>query len=86
MSDNLWTYSTMPAGIPVQCFTNLDGYERERWPTHMACRPTQGDCVEARSGKTLKVVRVTHAERAVLGPGGVDTGERAPYLKVELHR
>jgi hypothetical protein len=29
-----------------------------------------GDCVEAESGKTLKVVRVIHAERPARGPGG----------------
>lgn len=83
----MWEYSTTPAGIPVQCFTNLDGYERERWPQTMACRPQLGDAVESVSGKVLKVVRVTHAVTALRDAAtGIAVGGFAPCLKVELHK
>ena len=45
----------------ARCRTNLDGYENELWPTEFLALPRNGDCVQARSGKYLKVCRVTHA-------------------------
>jgi len=64
--------------VRVSCFTNLDNYEREEWPKEMVCAPRSGDRVEARSGKVLKVVGVTHT----MTHGGM----REPYLRVELWR
>jgi len=57
------------------CVTNLDGFKDENWPTKFSCKPGAGDCVEAASGKMLRVVSVTHRIR----PNG------DPALRVELH-
>lgn len=80
----MWTYETHPAGIPVKCSTNLDDFTGEKWPRLMACRPQVGDSVAAASGKTLKVVRIIHGERAVKGSDGQNTGAYEPYVEVEL--
>jgi hypothetical protein len=67
--------------IHVRCFTNLDDYSREIWPTEMCVRPMIGDRVAAASGRTLKVVRVDHCMTNLRPPDGRST----PYLVVELH-
>lgn len=62
------------------CRTNLDGYESEQWPTIFAAVPRVGECVQAKSGKRLKVARVTHA---VVEDSFLQTGQR-PDIEVEL--
>jgi hypothetical protein len=49
--------------IKVVCTTNLDDYRHTLWPTVMATLPNKGDRVRSQSGKTLKVVGITHSER-----------------------
>lgn len=65
--------------IPVRCYTNLDGYERTVWPSHMVALPHVGDGVEGRGGPCerprLRVTSITHT---------MDDG--APVVRVELHR
>lgn len=48
------------------CRTNLDNFERETWPTNFCAVPRIGERVSAHSGKTLKVVSITHAEQVNL--------------------
>lgn len=47
--------------IKVICQTNLDDYQKEYWPDFMSCRPQLGDWVRSRSGRELKIVKITHA-------------------------
>ena len=61
------------------CRTNLDGYEREEWPTHFVAVPRRGERVAAKSGKHLAVVGVTHAG------GTAGQGPNDPYILVELN-
>lgn len=69
--------------IEVRCHTNIDKFKREKWPTVMACRPVEGDRVEAESGAYLYVCGVTHA----VGKKDNFDSDLAgkPFLKVELH-
>jgi len=46
--------------IKGYCFTNLDGYDREEWPKEFVAVPLQGDWVGAKSGRILRVVKITH--------------------------
>jgi len=62
--------------IKARCFTNLDEYDRETWPTVFVTVPRIGERVEAESGRSLKVVCVTHC---LPQPD-------QPRLKIELHR
>ncbi|KKM02688.1 hypothetical protein LCGC14_1781920 [marine sediment metagenome] len=73
----------MFSSIPVICFTNLDDYSREDWPTEFSCRPMVGDVVQSCGGKELKVVRVTHRASPLDCSGRLDL---RPHLKVELHK
>ena len=67
--------------IMVTCFTNLDDFRGERWPTRLTCKPVVGEKVRARSGKQLTIVAITHVERFN------DTlGETENYLEIELHK
>lgn len=62
--------------IRGRCFTNLDEYHRETWPTAFAAVPRIGERVEAESGRALKVVSVTH----------IEPKRDEPRIKVELHK
>ena len=61
--------------ITGRCHTNLDDYNRDKWPTVFLCRPQVGDTVESKRGRTLKIVQITHSMNNV--------GE--PLLFIELH-
>lgn len=67
--------------IPAACFTNLDDYKHEKWPTTFPAVPHRGQRVQAESGKTLKIVNITWVAVAAHG----DTSQRT-YMRVELHR
>lgn len=45
--------------IEVRCFTNLDEYKREEWPTKLPGVPVVGHWMSARSGKLLAIVNIT---------------------------
>ena len=65
--------------IKGHCFTNLDDYQKEDWPKMFVALPREGDWVEAKSRKRLRVCKVTHMELT-----SVDTGISGPFIKVEL--
>ncbi len=65
--------------IKGSCFTNLDGYSFERWPRYFVAVPRVGECVQAKSGRTLRVCRVTHCHDDEEYEGVI-----APEIKVEL--
>lgn len=58
--------------IKIHCFTNLDEYTREEWPTELPCVPVVGQGMAARSRKRLRIVAVTWQHDGT--------------LEVELHR
>jgi hypothetical protein len=65
--------------IRAICFTNLDGYSSEVWPDEFVAVPRPGEWVQAKSGKVLTVVKVTHGMKPL-------DGKPRPHLRVELHR
>ena len=74
--------------MKVHCFTYLDEFKQERWPSELAARPLVGDWVESNSGAKLKVISVTHSmklnrqyDENTFGPPTFE-----PILKVELHK
>lgn len=67
------------------CRTNLDGYEREEWPTLFVAVPRKGERVEAKSGRSLVVVSVTHTVGA-LGHAFPGQSVSDPYILIELHK
>lgn len=69
--------------IEAACRTNLDDYQREKWPTEFVALPRLGDWVEAESGVRLRVVGVTHRMDR---PGPGQCGASVPVIEVELHR
>ena len=62
--------------IQAVCFTNLDGYEREVWPTSFPVAPRRGDRVESASGKVLIVMGITWKANE----------NKNAYMRVELHK
>jgi hypothetical protein len=46
--------------IRGRCRTNIDEYKREEWPSVFVAVPRRGEWVQAKSGKVLTVVMVTH--------------------------
>jgi hypothetical protein len=46
--------------ISVICHTNLDDYKTLNWPIELCCRPQVGDYISSESGKTLKIITITH--------------------------
>lgn len=80
--------------IKGSCFTNLDEGRRDQWPKEFVALPRIGDSVEAESGRTLKVVDVTHTmitirDHEEAGDLGVDYSPifiHEPHIKVELHK
>lgn len=61
--------------ITARCFTNLDGYEHESWPTQFPIVPQVGNYVESRNGKSLKIVSIT-----------VSLSGTAATITIELNR
>lgn len=47
------------ADIKIRCRTNLDGYEREEWPTTLSAVPSVGQLVQAKSRRRLGIVALT---------------------------
>lgn len=74
--------------ISARCFTNLDEYRREKWPSKFVAIPRIGDRIEAKSGKVLKVVSITHKmdEQKAMETSRGATYVSVPYIKIELHR
>ena len=69
--------------IKGHCRTNLDGYEREQWPERFVSVPRNGDRVQAKSGKILKVVGITHS----MNDNFKDlVDNKDPYIEIELGR
>lgn len=58
--------------IKVRCFTNLNEYKSEKWPTEFQTVPQRGDWVQSLGGKILKIVNFTHTVEG--------------YVLVELHK
>ena len=53
--------NTMPC-CRVFCIPDsFSEYATDQWPSMLAFPPRVGDFIQARSGKTLKIVEVTHA-------------------------
>lgn len=48
--------------IKGRCFTKLDDYKHEEWPTVFCTVPLIGHFVESVSGKILKIVNIIHCE------------------------
>jgi len=71
--------------IRGRCCTNLDEYRREKWPIMFAAVPRKGERVEAASGRTLKVVDVTHTMIKESPDFGDQADEIIPFIIVELH-
>lgn len=63
-----------------KCFTNLDGYKNDMWPTLFDCTPNIGDSVQAVSGRKLTVVNITQHSQ------GAGSEEPVQYIIVELSR
>jgi hypothetical protein len=64
--------------IEGRCRTNLDDYKLEKWPTAFVAVPRTGEHIEAKSGKSLVVVSVTHNVRQ-------DGELTVPYISIELN-
>ena len=60
--------------IKGKVVTHLDDYQREKWPTHFVGIPKTGHYIKSNSGKRLKVITITHANR--------DNNE--PYIIIEV--
>ena len=57
--------------IKAECFTNLDDYQREIWPTTFFIEPKINHKVTSKSGIRLSIVQIYHCYG---------------YLKIELHK
>jgi len=70
------------------CVTNIDDYKRETWPTEFVAVPQKGECVCAKSGKFLRVARVTHTMGKDIWAteGGGTHTVFYPMIEVELMR
>jgi len=73
--------------IRGSCRTARDGYETEKWPAVFCSVPRVGERVEGKSGRSLKVVRVTHYMiEADLDEAVELKGTMVPRIAVELNR
>jgi hypothetical protein len=74
--------------IQAVCFTNLDGFEREVWPTSFPVAPRLGDRVESESGKVLVVVGITWKaiERSAYDVATPKQPRGHAYVRIELHQ
>ena len=48
--------------IYAKVFTNLDDYKFETFPHYFVAVPRLGERIEAKSGKTLKIVGITYTQ------------------------
>ena len=46
--------------IKIRCNTNIDRYQKEKWPSECPVVPREGDYIQSEAGIDLKVVRVTY--------------------------
>lgn len=72
--------------IKVHCFTYLDEYKHQQWPSEFTSRPLVGDMVEASSGMRLKIISVIHSRSPRKQHANTLGAEPEPILKVELHK
>ena len=63
------------------CFTNLDEFKRCEWPVVFVAIPHVGDYVKASDEHVLRVVAITHGQRACKVAPFYE-----PYIRVELHK
>ena len=73
------------------CHTNLDDYQRETWPEEFVAVPRKSSKIESKSGKTLRVVDVTHTTIRVRQHNDIcnyvdPQFKYEPYIKIELHK
>lgn len=52
-------FGTNPNAIRVQCWTNLDNYARESWPSQLPAVPSKEQKVQSIGGKVLTIVGLT---------------------------
>ena len=73
----------MIKGICI-CFTDLDAYKHEKWPTTFCVEPKLESWVESESGKRSKVHKIIHCEKPIkqMYPNHVAV---EPFIKVELY-
>ena len=64
--------------VKGKVYTALDDYQRETWPTVFAEVPKIGSYLKSKSGKILKVVRITHSIHNW-------TYNDDPLIEIELH-
>jgi hypothetical protein len=70
--------------IDGYCRTNLDNYQMEVWPEIFVAVPRVGECIESKSGKVLKVVRITH--QTYTEEVGLSHHKLMPRIAIELHK
>ena len=68
------------------CHTNLDEYQRETWPKVFVDVPKEGDYIRAKSGKELKVCKITHCFTFPDNHYVGDVEKSTPYVRIELIR
>lgn len=66
--------------IRARCVTNLDDLKGEDWPNLFCSVPNIGDRVRAKSGKSLKVIGITHCSSS-----DNHTHDTSPYIIIELY-
>jgi len=70
--------------IRGRCRTNLDEYRMECWPERFVAVPREGEWIESRGGKRLKVCKVTHCfcrDEVYFESGACN---HYPYIEIEL--
>lgn len=69
------------------CRTNLDEYDRVKWPKVFAEIPKKGDYVESIDRKyRLKVHTITHGIKENKNAVGYLNDKYVPYIEVELNK
>lgn len=66
--------------IKGRCYTNLDNYEREEWPSKFVAVPRKGERIVSKSGKQLYVMNVEHHQQ------WIPLYDAYPYIIIELGR
>lgn len=64
--------------ITGKIVTNLDGYEKEVWPSAFVTVPRVGSYIRSASKKELKVLRITHYDTVTVA----DT--KYPRIEIEV--
>ncbi len=73
--------------VKGECFTNLDNFRNEIWPSIFARVPNKGESVKSKTGKRLHVVNIIHSEcERTSGEPFDQMYHTEPYIIVELHR